>query len=105
MSFRQSQSDNTTDSPSPNSVFSFFPKYMSNSHRYPDFDLQQNQNFKPHLIGLFFMYWHSRLLPLNLHVCSSIDWWGNTSVSGQTEVGVSMHDHIAHYLPGIGSEG
>ena len=29
----------------------------------------------------------------------------NKSVSGQTEVGVSMYDHIAHYLLGVGSEG
>ena len=27
------------------------------------------------------------------------------AVSGQSEVGVSMHDHIAHYILGIGSEG
>ena len=30
---------------------------------------------------------------------------GNASVSGQTGVGVFMHDHIAYYLLGLDSKG
>ena len=81
VSFRHTQSDNTTDSPSPRSMFSFFPKFMSNSYKYADFYPQWNQNLKPNLIGLFFTYWHIRILPLNLHVCSSIDWWDSGCIA------------------------
>ena len=79
--FRYTQSDNTSDSPSPNSLLPFFPKYISNSYKYSDFNPQRNQNLKPYLIGLFFMYWRIRLLPLNLHMCSSIDWWDSNHIA------------------------
>ena len=48
---------------------------------------------------------------INLRMCSSIDWLDSGGIaswhpsgSGQIEVGVSMHDHIARYLMGVGSE-
>lgn len=60
--------------PRPYSVFSYFPKYISNSYKYLNFDTQQDQNLKPEWIGFFFMYWYIRLLPMNLHMCSSVEW-------------------------------
>ena len=60
--------------PIPYSVFSFFPKYISNSYKYLNFDTQQDQNLKSEWIGFFFMYWYIRVLPMNLHMCPSVEW-------------------------------
>ena len=53
MSFSLSQSDNITDSPRPNAVLPFFPKYISNLYKYPEFDLKRNQNLKPTWLACF----------------------------------------------------
>ena len=89
-------------------MFPFFHKYMSNWYKYLDFDAQRNQTLKPYLIGLLFMYRHIRPYPwIGTCVRQMTDELqaalplGNVSVRGRTKVGVSMHNHIAHYLLGL----
>ena len=43
-----------TNLPSPYSVFSFFPKYISNSYKYLNFDTHRDQNLETKWTGFFF---------------------------------------------------
>ena len=77
---------------------------MSNSYKHPDFDPQKKLKLKTPLYWIVFHVLLHQTLTLELaHVLinrlmnSAALLLGNASVCGQTEVGISMYNYIAHY--------